>query len=102
MQKYPTHGRERFLSEHEFDRLGRVLAEFESAGTISTSAVGALRLLMLTGCGRNEIVTPKWEHVDFEQDELRLPDAKTGAWADPLSPSAKQVLTALPRHSNNP
>ena len=40
VQKYPTRGRERFLSEQEFDRLGRVLAELEAAGTVSTSAAG--------------------------------------------------------------
>ena len=102
IQKYPTRGRERFLSEQEFDRLGRVLAELEAAGTVSTSAAGALRLLMLTGCRRNETVTLKWEHVDLEHDELRLRDAKTGARAVPLSPAAKQVLTALPRRPDNP
>ena len=57
---------------------------------------------MLTGCRRNEIVTLKWEHVDLEHDELRLRDAKTGARAVPLSPAAKQVLTALPRRPDNP
>ena len=102
IQKYPTRGRERFLSEQEFDRLGRVLAELEAAGTVSTSAAGALRLLMLTGCRRNEVVTLKWEHVDLEHDELRLRDAKTGARAVPLSPAAKQVLTALPRRPRQP
>ena len=102
IHKYPTRGRERFLPEQEFDRLGRVLAEHETAGTVSTSAAGALRLLMLTGCGRNEVVTLKWEHVDLEHDELRLRDAKTGARAVPLSPAAKQVLTALPRRPGNP
>ena len=102
IEKYPTRGRERFLSEQEFDRLGRVLADLETRGTISTSAAGALRLLMLTGCRRNEIVTLRWEHVDLEHDELRLRDAKTGARAVPLSPAAIQVLTALPRRPDNP
>ena len=102
IKKYPTRGRERFLSEQEFDRLGRVLAELGAAGTVSTSAAGALRLLMLTGCRRNEIVTLKWEHVDLEHDELRLRDAKTGARAVPLSLAAKQVLTALPCRPDNP
>ena len=102
IEKYPTRGRERFLSEQEFDRLGRVLAELETRGTISTSAAAALRLLMLTGCRRNEVVTLRWEHVDFEHDHLRLRDAKTGARAVPLSPAAIQVLTALPRRPDNP
>ena len=102
IKKYPTPSRERFLSEQEFDRLGRVLTELEIRGTISTSAAAALRVLMLTGCRRNEIVTLRWEHVDLEHDELRLRDAKTGARAVPLSPAAIQVLTALRRRSDNP
>lgn len=36
-----------------------------------------------------------------EHDELRLRDTKTGARAVPLSPMAKQVLTALPRRPDN-
>ena len=79
-----------------------MLTELETAGIISTSAAGALRLLMLTGCRRNEVVTLKWEHVDLEHEELRLRDAKTGARAVPHSPAAKQVLTALPCRTDNP
>ena len=47
-------------------------------------------------------MTLRWEHVDLEHDELRLREAKTGARAVPLSPAAKQVLTALPRRPDNP
>ena len=102
IKKYPTRSCERFLSEQEYDRLGAVLGEFESAGRVSTSAVAAIRLLMLTGCRRNEILTLKWEDVDLEHDELRLRDAKTGARAVPLSPTARQVLASIPRQPDNP
>ena len=101
-KKYPTRSCERFLSEQEFERLGALLRELETAGRISKSAAAALRLLMYTGCRRNEVLTLRWEHVDLEHDELRLRDAKTGARAVPLSPTARQVLTALPRQSDNP
>ena len=40
--------------------------------------------------------------LDLEHDELRLRDAKTGARAVPLSPTARQVLAALPRQPDNP
>ena len=69
---------------------------------VSKSAAAALRLLMLTGCRRNEVLTLRWEHVDLEHDELRLRDAKTGARAVPLSPTARRVLTGLPRETDNP
>ena len=102
IKKYPTRSRERFLSEQEFERLGVVLRDLETARRISKSAAAALRLLMLTGCRRNEILTLRWEHVDLEHDELRLRAAKTGARAVPLSPAARGILTALPRQADNP
>ena len=61
----------------------------------------ALLILMLTGC-HNEVLTLRWEDVDVEHDELRLREAKTGARAVPLSPTARQMLTALPRRPDNP
>ena len=64
--------------------------------------MAAPRLLMLTGCRRNEILTLRWEDVDLEAGELRLRDAKTGARSVALSPAARKVLSALPRKSNNP
>ena len=102
IKKYPTRSCERFLSEREFLRLGTVLDELEANSKISTTAAAGLRLLMLTGCRRNEILTLRWEDVDLEHDEIRLRDAKTGARAVPLSPTARQVLTSLIRQPENP
>jgi len=72
IKKYPPRSCDRFLSEQEFLRLGAALRELEGEGKITNTAAAALRLLMLTGCRRNEIVTLKWEDVDFEHDEFRL------------------------------
>ena len=55
--KYPERKRERFLTSAEFDRLGRVLDEASSKGGATAPAVAALRLLMLTGCRKGEILT---------------------------------------------
>ncbi len=77
--KYPARKRERFLTDGEFTRLGQVLDEVEARSGASASAVTALRLLMLTGCRKKEILTLRWEDVALDQNELRLPDAKTGA-----------------------
>ena len=57
---------------------------------------------MLTGCRRNEILSLRWEDIDFEHDEFRRHDAKTGGRMIPLSPAVRQVLTALPRQPDNP
>jgi integrase len=63
--------------------------------------VAAIRLLVFTGARRNEILTLKWEHVDFERACLRLPDSKTGAKTVHLNAPALELLWALPRIEGN-
>ena len=100
--KYKARKHERFLTEEEFRRLGRVLAEAAKEGGASRYAVAALRLLMLTGCRRSEILRLRWTDVDLEAKVLHLADSKTGPRALPLSPAAARVLTDLPRVADNP
>ncbi|MYJ95851.1 MAG: tyrosine-type recombinase/integrase [Proteobacteria bacterium] len=102
VKKYKKRSCERFLSEEEFRRLGDVLSEMQAEGTLSASAAAAFRLLMLTGCRRNEILTLQWSDVDLDASELRLRDAKTGARWVALSPTAHQVLATIPRRPGNP
>jgi len=102
VRKYKEERRERFLSEAEFRRLGQVLDAVAAEGKVHTSAVAAFRLLMLTGCRRNEILTLRWEDVDLDVGELRLRDAKSGPRAVALSPPARRVLATLPRLPDNP
>ena len=100
--KYPARRRERFLTEAEFERLGRALDEAEVRGGASPGAVAAIRLLMLTGCRKNEILTLRWRDVDPDVRELTLADAKTGPRAVPLPPSAVRLLAGLARRPGNP
>ena len=100
--KYPARRRERFLTDAEFDRLGRVLDEAEARGGASPGAVAAIRLLMLTGCRKNEILTLRWEDVDLGTGELRLADTKTGPRAVPISSAAVRLLAGLPRRTGDP
>ena len=97
VRKFPTRPRERFLTDTEFRRLGAVLDRAEADGGVSVHAVAAIRLLLLTGCRKSEILSLKWEDVDLAGGELRLVDSKTGPRAVPLSPPAVRVLAELPR-----
>ncbi len=102
VMKYPERRRERFLTDTEFERLGHVLKEAEDVGWMSSASVAAIRLLMLTGCRKNEILRLRWEEVDLQKGELRIADSKTGARTISLSEPAVGLLNDLPRVEGNP
>ena len=103
--KYPLHRCERFerfLTDAEFERLGRALNDAEIKGGASAGAVGVIRLLMLTGCRKNEILTLRWRDFDLAIGELTLGGAKPGPRAVPLAPSAVRLLAGLAREPGSP
>lgn len=102
IRKYPEEKRERFLSAAELRRVGEVLREMEVEGVELPSAILAVRLLILTGCRLNEIMTLKWEYVDFTDKVLRLPDSKTGAKVVHLGQPAIELLKTAERIDDNP
>lgn len=87
--------RERFLTLAEITRIGGALATIEAEGA-NTTAIAAIRLLVLTGCRRGEVLGLCWNWVDFERRCLRLPDSKTGAKVVPLGDPAVELLQSLP------
>ena len=101
VKKPPVRKMERFLSEDEIARLAMALdAEFNR--TDNPYPAAAIKLLLLTGARRGEILGLQWQHVDFERQCLRLPDSKTGAKIIYLNAPALEVLAGLPRVSTNP
>ena len=100
--KYNARRRERFLTDGEFRRLGRVVGEAVKEGKVSVHAAAAIRRLMLTGCRCNEILTLQWQDVDLEANEMRLHDSKTGPRAVLLSRAAVRAFVDLPRVPGNP
>lgn len=101
IKKFPPRRIERFLTMAELARLGDALTTAEKEGE-NPSAIVAIRLLMLTGCRRGEILSLQWKHVDFERGCLRLPDSKTGAKVVPLGAPVVQLMSTLPRLQGNP
>jgi integrase len=94
-KRFREPSRERLLSPAEYEKLGRTLRETEEAQPESRYAVGAIQLLMLTGCRKGEILTAKWDYIDWERRELMLPDSKTGPRHVALNAPALQVLEQL-------
>ena len=110
--------RERYLSEEEYKRLGATLALAESEGLpwatddkkqtkqlpkgahttkLDPAAVGAIRLLLLTGARLREILLLEWQMVDLDRGLIFLPDSKTGRKTLVLGGAALAVLRGLPR-----
>lgn len=102
IEKYPERRIERYLSNTELAELGKVLQAATLSGDEQPAAILAIRLLILTGCRRNEILTLRWRDVDFERRCLRLPDSKTGAKTVPLGAPALALLAEAERIEGNP
>ncbi|MFV3131688.1 tyrosine-type recombinase/integrase [Niveispirillum sp. KHB5.9] len=92
---------ERFLTEEEMARLGKTLSDFEKKGA-NPYLIAAIRLLLLTGCRKSEILKLTWDCVDTTHSCLRLPDSKTGAKVVPLGRTALDTLIKLQRVPGNP
>lgn len=101
VKKFQRGRHERFLSSAELARLGDALTGAETDGE-NTVAIAAIRLLVLSGARKSEILTLQWDHVDVERHCLRLPDSKTGAKTVPLGAPVLEVLAGLPRFEGNP
>ena len=92
IKRYRRQGRERFLSKVEIRRLGEALACQEADHPQATAII---RLLLLTGCRKGEIITLKWRF--YREGRLFLPDSKTGPRTVWLSSPARAILDSLPR-----
>ena len=80
----------RFLSREEVRRLHSELDHCAGARPSRARQADIIRLLLLTGCRRSEILTLRWQDVD--EGTLNLIDAKTGPRRVFLNASARAIL----------
>ena len=111
VKKYAEKKRKRFLSPAELASLGEALrlaenGEFRdddgSLIAIWPYAVPAIRLLILTGARKSEVLELEWDWIDFENARINLPDSKTGEKPIHLGAAALEVLNGIPRVEGNP
>ena len=76
----------RFLSREEVQRLHRALDRNAPRSTSARAQADIIRLLLLTGCRKNEILALRWAEV--HADALALADSKTGPRKVPLNAKA--------------
>lgn len=92
LDKNPEPGRERFLTHIELARLIAVLDQRELE---KPDAVIAIRLLLLSGSRRSEVVDARWAEFDLEAGTWKKPAMNTKQKRDhktPISPEAIAVL----------
>ena len=87
--------RTRFLSRAEMRRLHCALDVHSGKGTRASREADIIRLLLLTGCRKSEILTLRW--CEVEGDSLSLLDAKTGPRKVQLNVQARRVIERQPR-----
>ena len=104
---YREQSRERFLTPEEYRNVGAALRDAEAEGSMWSPAIAAIRLVVLTGCRKSEILTLRWDDVDRTTGELRLRDGKRGprmaVTADRVSePSTAISFSTWPSLLNSP
>lgn len=93
IEREPEQKRERFLSPAEIARLGEALA-----GHPERISAAAIRLLLLTGARRGELLSATWAQFDLAAGVWTKPSAATKQKKDhrvPLSAAARAVLAEL-------
>ena len=107
IEHFPVKKRERFLSPEERQRVQAVIeAGLKTSagrkGHIHIASVWAIDLLALTGRRRNEIVTLKWEMVNWQHSFLDLPDTKGGQLKVAVSKHVLGLLKYIHDQTGNP
>ena len=80
----------RFLSREEIGRLHELLDRYEARWPSSKAQADIIRLLLMTGCRKSEILNLRWREVG--NDTLDLEDSKTGPRQVLLSPEARAII----------
>lgn len=101
IQKYREYRRDRFLDADEIFRLLKTLDHVDQQGLESPFATAAIRLLLFSGLRLSEVTGLIWDQVDFQANQLRLDDSKTGARRVPINSELRAVLVSLPKGRPN-
>ena len=81
------------LNPEQLEKLLRVLAAHEDQ-----TATNVMRLALFTGMRRSEILTLRWDKINFERGFISLKDPKGGPDQKiPLNDGAREILSNCPR-----
>ena len=95
--------RERFLTDREAIRLLDVLKADAEARIINPQHANLIRLLLLTGARKRELMDLRWSEVELERRRITLPPERSkcgrfnGHRRISLSGAAREILEGIPR-----
>jgi len=108
IERYPEEKRERFLNPNEINRLSHALIKYAENAvrkTESNKATNAIRMLMLTGARRTEVLSMTWDMLDMEKGIWIKPSSHTKQKKQhrvPLPPPALQLLLTIKKCNQDP
>lgn len=98
IKHFPETKRDRWIKPNELPFIFESLNEEENI-----YARHAFSLYLLTGFRKKELLTAKWEFIDWHHKVIRIPETKNGkAHTLTLSSAALDILDAIPRAENCP
>ena len=100
LRRNPARKLTRFLSREEIARLHLVLDCYANGSASQAQQADIIRLLLLTGCRKNEIIRLRREEV--KDDRLELSDSKTGPRTVLLNAPAREILRRRMAQGNGP
>jgi len=95
VEKFKEEARRRYLNAAELARLGAAIKAGQETSDINVYIAAAIQLLLLTRARLNEMLSARWQWVDWDRRVINLPDSKTGARPIYLSDAALGVLRTL-------
>ncbi|HYG98854.1 MAG TPA: tyrosine-type recombinase/integrase, partial [Terriglobales bacterium] len=114
VKEFDEQQRDRWLNSEEVEALAKALDDYpgrradELGGTpkqrvairtLASRVVAAIRLLMVTGARKNEVLSARWEHIDLDRGVWTKPSHHTKQKRTehvPLSDQAMEIIKALP------
>ena len=98
IKRYKETKRKRWVRPGELPALAK---EIDNVANVYVRS--ALWLYLLTGLRKNELLQARWNDIDWDRAQLRLPETKSGEeQAIALSAPAIAILQATPQLDDNP
>ena len=97
IKRHPETKRTEYLSLNQLKKISQAMHQLKDIE--SPYVLGAIQMLIFTGCRTGEILSLKWEYIDFKNSCMNLPDTKTGERNMLLNPTALSILASLEKKS---